>query len=96
MGDELWLPLLPQHRWDKDRGPKLDRALRWHGSLADGSTVTVDEEYIRESILSPNAKVVQGFAPGLMPAQFIDPVTKKPISDEQIADLIAYANSVCR
>ena len=64
--------------------------------LADGSTVTVDEEYIRESILNSNAKIVQGFAPGLMPAQFIDPVTKKPISNEQIADLIAYADSICR
>lgn len=28
--------------------------------LADGSTVTVDEEYIRESILDPSAKIVEG------------------------------------
>jgi hypothetical protein len=64
--------------------------------MADGSTESVDEAYIRESILHPNAKIVQGFAAGLMPAQFIDPVSKKPISDEQITDLIAYANSICK
>ncbi len=64
--------------------------------LADGSTVTVDDEYIRESILNPNAKIVQGYPAGVMPAQFIDPITKRPISDEQIADLIAYARSICK
>jgi cytochrome c oxidase subunit II len=65
-------------------------------TLADGSTATVNDDYIRESILQPNAKIVQGFAGGLMPAQFVDPVTKKPISDEQITDLIAYADSLCK
>ncbi len=64
--------------------------------LADGSTVTADEAYIRESILNPNAKIVEGFAAGLMPAQFIDPVSKKPISDDQITDIIAYMSSICR
>src|SRR5699024_10804357 len=32
-------------------------------SLSDGSTVTADEDYIKESILKPNEKVVQGFDP---------------------------------
>ena len=34
--------------------------------LADGSTVTADDAYIRESILNPNAKIVAGYQP-LMP-----------------------------
>lgn len=65
-------------------------------TMSDGSTMTVDEAYLRESILNPNAKIVEGFAAGLMPVQFIDPVTKKPISDDQIADIIVYMNSICR
>ncbi len=35
--------------------------------LADGSSVTADDSYIEESMIAPNAKVVAGFAPGLMP-----------------------------
>ena len=77
-------------------GPTWTELCTGNVTLADGSTVPVNDDYIRESILSPNAKIVQGFPGGLMPAQFIDPVTKKPISDEQIADLIAYAHSLCK
>jgi cytochrome c oxidase subunit 2 len=32
-------------------------------SLADGSTVKVDDEYIKTSILEPNKQVVTGYAP---------------------------------
>jgi cytochrome c oxidase subunit 2 len=38
-------------------------------TLADGSEVPdVDENYVRESILNPNAKIVKGFPAGVMPA----------------------------
>lgn len=33
----------------------------------DKGSVTVDEAYLRESLLEPNAKVVKGFAAGVMP-----------------------------
>ena len=33
------------------------------GKLADGSTVKVDENYIRESILEPEKKIVKGYKP---------------------------------
>jgi cytochrome c oxidase subunit 2 len=37
--------------------------------LADGRTVAADEEYLRESILDPNAKIVAGYpSPSVMPA----------------------------
>jgi cytochrome c oxidase subunit 2 len=62
--------------------------------LSDGSTVTADDAYIKNSILHPDDQIVAGFPPGVMPKQFIDPVTKKPISDDQIADLIAYIQSL--
>jgi cytochrome c oxidase subunit 2 len=77
-------------------GPSWKDLCTGTAHLADGSSVPVDETYIRESILNPNAKIVEGFAAGLMPAQFIDPVSKLPISDDQISDIIAYMNSICR
>ncbi len=36
-------------------------------TLADGSTITADEAYLRESILNPNAKVARGYPVGAMP-----------------------------
>ena len=52
-------------------------------TLEDGSTVTADEEYLRESILEPAAKVHQGFAP-------IMPSFAGQLSDEEINQIIAY------
>jgi cytochrome c oxidase subunit 2 len=36
-------------------------------TLADGSTVLVDEAYLIESIVDPNAKIVQGYSAAVMP-----------------------------
>jgi hypothetical protein len=44
------------------------------------------EEYIRESILTPDAYVVEGFQEGDMYQTF-----GEELSEQQIADLIAYA-----
>lgn len=54
-----------------------------------GSTVVVDEAYLRELIINPGAKVVAGFPNGVMPQDF-----GQKLSDEQIADLIAYILSL--
>ena len=35
--------------------------------MADGQPIVADENYIRESILNPNAKIVQGYQAGIMP-----------------------------
>ena len=35
--------------------------------ITPGKTVTIDENYIRESILAPNAEIVKGF-PAAMPS----------------------------
>jgi cytochrome c oxidase subunit 2 len=58
-------------------------------TLSDGSTVTADDAYLHESIVSPNAKIVQGFAPGVMPQNF-----GSQLSDKQIADVIEYIKSL--
>lgn len=57
--------------------------------LSNGEPVTVDEGYIRESIVSPDAKVVQGFQPGIMPKDF-----GQRLSQQQIDAVIAYIKSL--
>jgi cytochrome c oxidase subunit 2 len=57
--------------------------------LADGTTATADDAYLRESIVDPNARVVQGFAPNLMPQTF-----KDQLQDQQISDLIEYIKTL--
>jgi len=63
-------------------------------SFTDGTSTVVNADYIRESILNPNLKIVEGFAAGLMPQQLIDPISKKPITDQQIEDIIAFIESL--
>ena len=41
-------------------------------TMVDGSTVVVDADYLKESILNPGARVVQGFAPIMPPGSFSD------------------------
>ncbi|MBV8553083.1 MAG: cytochrome c oxidase subunit II [Acidobacteriaceae bacterium] len=56
--------------------------------LADGRTVTADDAYLRESILDPNAKIVSGFEPNIMPN------FKGQLSEENVIQLIAYIKSL--
>ncbi len=48
-------------------GPSFKGIFGHEVRLKDGSTVVVDEDYIRESILDPQAKVVEGFEPVMPP-----------------------------
>ncbi|MFA7248956.1 MAG: cytochrome c [Dehalococcoidia bacterium] len=57
--------------------------------LADGSSVMADDAYLRESVVDPNAKVVKGFAPGIMPATF-----GRALTDQQVRALVEYMKSV--
>ncbi|PKB63755.1 MAG: hypothetical protein BZY80_05780 [SAR202 cluster bacterium Io17-Chloro-G2] len=54
-------------------------------TLEDGTTVIVDEAYLRESILDPNAKIVKDFPADVMPADFAE-----RLSDSQLDLLIEY------
>ena len=56
-------------------------------TLASGERVVVDENYIRESILEPQAKVVAGYEP-------VMPTYQGRLKDEEIAALIAYIKSL--
>ena len=56
-------------------------------TLQDGSTVVVDENYLRESILIPTASMVQGYQPVMPSFQGI-------LSDEEITDIIEYIKTL--
>jgi mono/diheme cytochrome c family protein len=37
-------------------------------TLSDGTTVTADDAYLEQSITAPDAQIVKGYQPGIMPA----------------------------
>ncbi|WP_299028541.1 cytochrome c oxidase subunit II [uncultured Thermanaerothrix sp.] len=57
--------------------------------LADGSRVTVDENYLRVAILNPNAQVVKGYPSNVMPGNY-----QALLSDQQINDIIEYIKTL--
>jgi len=69
------------------RGPSLRGVFGSQVTLANGEKVTADEAYIRESILTPTAKLVAGFQP-------LMPTFQGVVSEEQIAQLTAYVKTL--
>jgi cytochrome c oxidase subunit 2 len=65
------------------RGPALRGLFGGQVTLAGGGTARADEGYLRESMLAPLAKVVQGYEP-LMPTY------QGQLGEEQILQIIAY------
>lgn len=49
-------------------GPSLDGVAGSEVTLTDGQTVTADDAYLAEAIANPDARIVKGYHPGLMPA----------------------------
>lgn len=68
-------------------GPSFKGIFGKDEQLADGSTVKVDENYIHESILQPQAKVVKGFPPAM-------PSFQGSLTEEEIAGFIEYLKSL--
>jgi cytochrome c oxidase subunit 2 len=68
-------------------GPSLVGVYGSQQQLADGTTVTADDAYIRESILNPTAKVVRGYQP-------IMPSFQGQVNEQEILQLIAYIRSL--
>ena len=76
------------HRPDaQGRGPVLEGLFGKTVTLQSGETVTVDEAYVRESILQPAAKVAAGFQP-------IMPTFQGLVTEEQLLELIEYVKSL--
>ena len=76
------------HRPDTGaRGPALEGVFGHQVQLQSGETITVDESYVRESILQPNAKIVAGYQP-------LMPTFQGQISEEGLLQIIAYIRSL--
>ena len=69
------------------RGPTLAGIFGKMTQLQSGESVRVDEVYVRESILNPQAKIVAGFGP-------IMPTFQGQISEDQLLQLVAYIKSL--
>jgi cytochrome c oxidase subunit 2 len=68
-------------------GPSFKGSWESQRQFADGSTGVVDENYIRESIAYPNAKLVQGYQP-VMPAY------DGTFSDDDLSAIIEFIKSL--
>ena len=69
------------------RGPVLAGLYGTQKRLADNTTVVADDNYIRESILNPQAKIAQGFQP-------IMPTFQGQVNEEDLIKLLAYIKSL--
>ncbi len=89
-GEKLFQDLvcISCHRDDAQaRGPQLKGLFGHTVRLQGGATAVADEAYIRESIVNPQAKIVDGFQP-------IMPTFQGMVSEEQLLQLIAYIRSL--
>ena len=71
----------------KNLGPSLKGLFGSKVKLSTGEKILADENYIRESILNPNAKIVHAHEP-LMPTYM------GKVSEEDLLDIIAYIKSL--
>jgi cytochrome c oxidase subunit 2 len=69
------------------RGPVLGGIYGRGIGLANGRVATADEDYLRESILNPGAKIVGGY-PNVMPTY------QGQVTEEELMQLMAYIKSV--
>jgi cytochrome c oxidase subunit 2 len=69
------------------RGPALEGLFGKQVFLNNGQTVVADEGYIRESIVNPQAKLVNGFGP-------IMPTFQGQVSEEQLLQILAFIKSL--
>jgi cytochrome c oxidase subunit 2 len=66
-------------------GPTLSGVAGSQVKLADGSTVTADDAYLRESIVNPSARRVDGYTISM---------PKRELTDAQVDALVAYITAL--
>jgi cytochrome c oxidase, subunit II len=69
------------------RGPVLTGVFGHTVRLNNGEQIVADENYLRESILDPQAKVVDGFSP-------VMPTFRGQLSETDLLQLVAYVKSL--
>jgi cytochrome c oxidase subunit 2 len=76
------------HRDDaQGRGPRLQGLFGRTVTMVSGEQVVADADYVRESIVTPAAKVVSGYQP-------VMPTYQGLVSEEGLMQLIAYIQSL--
>jgi cytochrome c oxidase subunit II len=89
-GEKLFTDLacISCHRDDAQApAPQLKGLFGHQVELQGGGTAIADEAYVRESIVNPQAKIVNGFPP-------IMPTFQGLVTEEQLLQLIAYVRSL--
>jgi len=89
-GERLFsdLACITCHKADSTgRGPSLLGVFGSQVELTDGRKVTADENYLRESVMNSQAKIVKGYQ-GIMPA------FQGMVSEENLMQLIAYIRTL--
>lgn len=94
------LPMLGKMQYDKQGcaachsldgsrgiGPSWKAIFGKTEKLSGGASVVVDENYIRESIVDPAAKIVEGYAPSM-------PTYQGKLSDRQLSGVIEYIKTL--
>ena len=66
-------------------GPTLKGIFGRTEKMTNGQTITVDDPYLRESIVNPSAKIVAGYD---------DLMTKAELTDEEVNELIEYLKTL--
>lgn len=69
------------------RGPNLAGLFGKTRQLSNGSQVVADENYIRESILNPQAKIAAGFQP-------LMPTFQGQVNEDDLIRLLAYVRTI--
>jgi cytochrome c oxidase subunit 2 len=69
-------------------GPSMKGLWERKSKMSDGTEVVSDANYIKESILKPQAKIVEGYGP-VMPA-----IYEGKLTDENISDIIEYIKTL--
>lgn len=79
------------HSLDGSRvvGPSFKGLYGREGKFTDGASYVADDAYITESILKPNAHVVEGY-----PSPSPMPVYEGQLSNEQVTDIIEFIKTV--
>jgi cytochrome c oxidase subunit 2 len=72
---------------ERARAPVLEDLYLSRVRLKDGSSVNADERYLRESILYPSRKIVEGW-------EDIMPSFKGQVSEEEVVEMIAFIKTL--
>jgi len=71
----------------KGRGPSLVNKFGAQETMQSGDVITVDDSYVRESILTPQQKIVAGYQP-------LMPTFQGMVNEESVMALIEYVKSM--